>query len=347
MALILYNFCFNRTPKTTTSTTTTSTSTTTTPTTTSTTTTPTTTPSTTTSSTTTTKKPSRRRRSDEHHHFEWSVDALIKNGSIKASDVLFGNLSDIAETITESTTTPMSFLMDGVIPYIGNICKNSTKVLTDPKKIYGYYKRTFIVQNPVRNVTVDKNPWLKHDEVCKLEIRFQGTGPFQYCTIAKSINNITDLGNVQGDVDLCEDWKELDMKNFEYRHFYSKGSNSYSLNVFIKNEVSLAKQVFGIKFYEIQPHSQLSVIIVPVLFTLASIFLIVFGVAYYLQNRNQFLIEVADFNFGETQSIDSLEYKSFLQRLLDSVSDVFIKNNYLDDEGSPHGESSNQSYNQM
>lgn len=87
-------------------------------------------------------------------------------------------------------------------------------------------------------------------------------------------------------------------------------------------------------------------IIVPVIFSLISIFLIIFGVAYYMQNRNQFLIETADFNFGETQSIDSLEYKTFLQRLLDSISDVFIKNNYIDDSGSPNGESS-QAYNTM
>lgn len=70
----------------------------------------------------------------------------------------------------------------------------------------------------------------------------------------------------------------------------------------------------------------------PVIFSLVAVVVIVFGVAYYVQNRNQFLIETADFNFGETQSVDSMEYKSFLQRLLDSVSDVFIKQNYLINE---------------
>lgn len=92
-----------------------------------------------------------------------------------------------------------------------------------------------------------------------------------------------------------------------------------------------------------QSHSQLSVIIVPVIFSLVAVVFIVFGVAYYVQNRNQFLVETADFNFGDTQSVDSLEYKSFLQRLLDSVSDVFIKHDYLNNEepDSPalHGDS--------
>lgn len=96
-----------------------------------------------------------------------------------------------------------------------------------------------------------------------------------------------------------------------------------------------------------QARSQLSVVIVPVVFSLMAVVLIVFGVAYYVQNRNQFLVEVADFNFGETQSVDSLEYKSFVQRLLDSVSDIFIRHNYNEDPDSPGGESSNQNYNSM
>lgn len=66
-----------------------------------------------------------------------------------------------------------------------------------------------------------------------------------------------------------------------------------------------------------------------------AVVLIVFGVAYYVQNRNQFLIEVADFNFGETQSIDSLEYKSFVQRLLDSISDLFIRHHEEADSPGP------------
>lgn len=83
------------------------------------------------------------------------------------------------------------------------------------------------------------------------------------------------------------------------------------------------------------------------MFTLVAVVLIVFGVAYYVQNRNQFLIEVADFNFGETQSIDSVEYKSFLQRLLDSISDLFIRNQYNEDLDSPGPETSNQNYQNM
>ena len=93
-----------------------------------------------------------------------------------------------------------------------------------------------------------------------------------------------------------------------------------------------------------QEHSQISVVIVPVAFSLVAVALIVFGVAYYIQNRNQFLVEVADFNFGESQSVDSMEYKNFVQRLLDSISDLFIRQNE-DSEGEPS--TSSRNYNIM
>lgn len=67
--------------------------------------------------------------------------------------------------------------------------------------------------------------------------------------------------------------------------------------------------------------SQLSVIVVPVSFSLVAVILVVFAVAYFIQNRNRQIVEVADFNFGDTQSVD-MEYKTFQERLIDSVKDV-------------------------
>lgn len=36
------------------------------------------------------------------------------------------------------------------------------------------------------------------------------------------------------------------------------------------------------------------------------------------------MVEVADFNFGETASID-MEYKTFRQRLVDSVREIVVR----------------------
>jgi hypothetical protein len=86
----------------------------------------------------------------------------------------------------------------------------------------------------------------------------------------------------------------------------------------------VAKRItLNIIFYLAQTKSPLSVIIVPISFCLVAIIIIIFGVAYYIQHRTHFLVEVADFNFGDTQSIDDMEYKTFQKRLLDSVTEIF------------------------
>ena len=68
----------------------------------------------------------------------------------------------------------------------------------------------------------------------------------------------------------------------------------------------------------IQP--QLSVIVVPVTCSLVAIVLIIFGIAYYIQSRARFTVEVADFDFGKSSS--EMEYKTFRERLRDSFNNA-------------------------
>lgn len=134
-------------------------------------------------------------------------------------------------------------LEESGIPYFG-VCTNNSKVITDPKKIYGYYRRTIQVENPVDNVTVENNTWLKHGDMCLLNIKFTGTGPFYYCFI-----NFTDVSRAD---ETCDDdeWQIANTKLINYHRFFPKSSNSYTLVIFIKNEVSLKRHPIGIQFYE-------------------------------------------------------------------------------------------------
>ena len=234
------------TQKPTTTTSTTTTSTTTTSTTTSTTSTTSTTPTTTTTSTTT-KKP-KSKRSVSSQEFEWSLKALVESGSIKPENIAYENMTE--PSVTTTTEIPMEdrikILEDNLVPYFG-VCTNDSKVIMDPKKIYGYYQRTIIVENPVENVTVANNVWLRHGDMCQMIIKFSGTPPFQYCT--KITRNDNDTVAVQDD-ECDDDWKTIDMKEINYKHFFPLLSNSYSLKVLIKNEVSMIPTTIGVQFYE-------------------------------------------------------------------------------------------------
>lgn len=91
---------------------------------------------------------------------------------------------------------------------------------------------------------------------------------------------------------------------------------------FIRNAVSSTVNQVTVNIYEAKRQSQLSVVVVPVTCTLVAVILIVFGVSYYIQSRNRFTVEVADFDFGGNQSVD-MEYKTFQQRLFDSIRDAW------------------------
>lgn len=233
-------------PTTTTTTTTTSTTTTTT----STTTTSTTPPTTTSTTTTTTKKPARKRRDASTKAFEWNVKALVESGSVRPENIAYENMTE--PIITTTTEIPMAMriktLEENGIPYFG-ICTNDSKVVLDPKKIYGYYQRTINVEIPVKNITVGNNVWLRHGDMCRLVIKFSGTAPFYYCVKYIKSDNSTEETRTNQDCD-DYDWKTIDLKEIKYERFLPKSSNSYSVFAYIKNEVSVIKTTIGVQFYE-------------------------------------------------------------------------------------------------
>lgn len=139
-------------------------------------------------------------------------------------------------------------LQNNEIPYMG-VCTNDTKVVTDPKKIYGYYQRTIQVEIPVANVTVSNNAWLKHGDLVRLKIKFTGTSPVDYCTVVQANDNSTDVISTVRDDDDCM-WRKIYVKEIDFTRFLAKSSNSYTITVFIKNEVSSSRTPIGVKFYE-------------------------------------------------------------------------------------------------
>lgn len=196
------------------------------------------------------------------------------------------------------------------------VCGNSSMVPPDPKKTYGHFVRKVIVQNPIAKYNVSGSQWVHQGNMAILTFQCSGTPPFHICyKVVIGGHNITKNDTCPGN------WMQSDRCNFQFtRYFYS--AEQRSVLVFLKNHVSEHVGQVGLQFYENIPKSQLSVIIVPIGFCLLAVILVVFGVAYYIQNRERFIVEVADFNFGDTSSLDEdMEYKTFQQRLLDSLRD--------------------------
>lgn len=162
-------------------------------------------------------------------------------------------------------------------------------------------------------------------EILNITIACNGSSPFQYCVQYKS-----GLYNVTGN-ETCSHDDEKKIKNcsFGVQHLFKDEQSEYTLVIIISNQVSRVAKPIAINIYKVTKHAQLSVIIVPVTFSFVAIILIIFGVAYYLQSKRTYTIEVADFDFGNQTS--DMEYKTFRERLRESVSNSFLKSQDLQD----------------
>lgn len=157
-------------------------------------------------------------------------------------------------------------------------------------------------------------------EILNMTVSCKGSPPFTYC-VQKKVG----LYNVTGK-EVCTEEKLIRNCSFGIQHLFKEPSE-YTFVVIISNSVSRVVKPIGITVYKVTKQAQLSVIIVPVTFSILAVILIIFGVAYYLQSRRTYIIEVADFDFGN-QTTD-MEYKTFRERLRESVSNSFLKSQDL------------------
>lgn len=131
---------------------------------------------------------------------------------------------------------------------------------------------------PINNVTVTGQSWLQPSEVLDLSVHCTGSPPFKHCFKFVAANH-----NVSAN-ETCERWTEEATCAFRLHHY---NPTTYKILLFVQNVVAQVIKEVTVNVYEAKTQSQLSVIVVPVAFSLVAVTLIIFGVAYYVQNRSR------------------------------------------------------------
>lgn len=230
------------------------------------------------------------------------------------------NTNEVGSTVNQGLTfTNVSHIK---VPYV---CRNSSIVPPDKNKTYGYFHRKMSVRAPIQNITIKGTNWLQEFETLDLQVVCRGSGNFNACNLKKPADY-----NSTGE-ETCPPNQISVSPNcqFNVSQFYS--SSNYTVLFIISNDVS--KIVYPIKviLYKVQKHAQLSVIVVPVVCSLIAVIMVVFGVAYYVQRRKRFTVEVADFDFGH--GVGDMEYKTFRERLREAVLNSVNRDFGVDGEG--------------
>lgn len=136
-----------------------------------------------------------------------------------------------------------------------------------------------IIAAPITNVTTEGSNWVNKGDQLKMRFKCSGSPPFRYC-----IDYRAGIYNVTGR-ETCMFYLTTDTCDIPALR-YLFADTQYTIVVIISNAISKVVKPTVVKII-VDPgnQGQLSVILVPVAFILLSITGVIYGVAYYLQNR--------------------------------------------------------------
>jgi hypothetical protein len=158
---------------------------------------------------------------------------------------------------------------------------------------------------------VSGETWFPQGRLLNLKLKCEGSGPFSYC-----YQFIPGPYNLTGNESCWESPTETnDCEILVMRYFEEPGLRS--LIIIMENDVTRVVNKTLVMPYKVNKKQPLSIIIVPITCSLIALVIIIFGVAYFWENRARFNVEVADFDFGQNEE---LPYMTFMERLKDAIT---------------------------
>jgi hypothetical protein len=164
-------------------------------------------------------------------------------------------------------------------------------------------------KDPISKLTFDGKFFVPRNSGIDLKVGCEaGTGPFTFCFKVRNVSSeVTDCNVV---LDVSRDCKF-------HVGWYLPTVSKHNLWLNVTNDVSSIFQKVEISVLDFKIEPSITFVVVPVVSTIAAIFIIVFGIAAHVQQRRRgFTVEVADFDFSARDDSDLL-VKTFFQRLRD------------------------------
>lgn len=190
------------------------------------------------------------------------------------------------------------------------ILSRATASFPDSTTVFGYFNKTVAAKVPVNNVNITGNPFLHHGDFLMLNVSCNGTPPFEYCSeILKE--NVT-LENFT-----CSQVTIFTTCHMEIKKFLTDGK--YQIGIYIGNDVREVKRVMEVMVYNVTIKPTLSTVIIPLVCSLLTLIIIAIGISFYIQQKNQLAVEVANFDFVDESDSYAGE-RTFFEKIFDSFT---------------------------
>ncbi|KAG8191309.1 hypothetical protein JTE90_006061 [Oedothorax gibbosus] len=191
---------------------------------------------------------------------------------------------DFEKQRTENNTLVYNFADAGVKDIKGAV----TALFPNNDFKYGFFERTVTAKIPVNSINVSGNPFLYHGDTLNLNITCNGTHRSTFTTCKMEI-----------------------MK-------YIQEDGKYQVGIYISNNVRDVTRVIEVMVYSVSVNPTLSIIIIPIVCGLLTLVIIALGISYFIQQRRQMAVEVANFDFVDDS--DSYTERTFFENIFDSLS---------------------------
>ncbi|GAB6025938.1 hypothetical protein CHUAL_011907 [Chamberlinius hualienensis] len=181
-----------------------------------------------------------------------------------------------------------------------------------PRAYFGSYSMNLEAKDPIKISNVTGETSIQHGDLLDMEISCEGSTPLNYCWYFTQLT-------VNTSTVVCEEPYATSYCNFVVVRYFKKSGN-YKLVLIIDNEIDHKVFMYNINVFQRGAEPQLSPIIVPLACSCVALVIVVIGIMYFIHSRRNYIIEVADFDF---QQSDSFESQSFTDRMVEACKTWF------------------------
>jgi len=182
----------------------------------------------------------------------------------------------------------------------------------------GVFRRKLESRTPITNFNKTGETLIKAGQMLELNLTCDGSGPWEICWSITAEVPYNSTGN-----ETCGDYDAItltDSCSYPVTWFFRESGN-HDILAIVDNGVSHAVQVIYADMYNATHSPPISVVVVPISCSLMGIFGMAAGLITFYYCRRKVAVETADFDFNSPE--EQLEYKTFWERLRDSMINAF------------------------
>jgi len=192
--------------------------------------------------------------------------------------------------------------------------------LRPPTLKTGIFQTTLVSWDPISKYNYTGETWINAGKLLRINLTCDGSGPWAACWGSRPVPYNTTGNESCSDPGMSEIHTNSEHCIFPV-YWYFRDAGVHNILALTSNQVSKDSKVILVNMYNSTVEPSMSVVAIPVISSLFGLCGIGAGMLTFYFWRKNDSIETADFDFNSPE--EQLEYKTFWERLRDSMLNAF------------------------